>query len=56
MKFYQDDNFAFTLDLAEQASIEDFDRYSKTADEEEVDLRIRNQYWNEVLALFATST
>lgn len=56
MKFYQDDNFAFTLDLAEQASVEDFDRYSKTADEEEVDLRISNQYWNEVLALFATST
>lgn len=56
MKFYQDDNFAFTLDLAEQASVEDFDRYSNTADEEEVDLRISNQYWNEVLALFATST
>ena len=55
MQFYQDDNFAFTLDLDEQASFEDPDRYSKTA-EEEVDLRISNQYWNEVLALFATST
>lgn len=54
MKFYQDDDFAFTLDLDEQASVKDSGRYSKTADEEEVDLRISNQYWNEVLALFAT--
>jgi superfamily II DNA or RNA helicase len=56
MKFYQDDNFAFTLGLAEQAPVEDSGRYSKIADDEEVDLRISNQYWNEVLALFATGT
>ena len=54
MNFYQDDDFAFTLDLDEQASVKDSGRYSKTADDEEVDLRISNQYWNEVLALFAT--
>ena len=56
MKLYQDDNFAFTLDLVEQASVEDSGRSSKTADEEKVDLRISKQYWNEVLALFNTST
>lgn len=56
MKFYQDDNFAFTLDLGEQALIADPDRPSKEPDEEEIDLRISNQYWSEVLALFATST
>jgi hypothetical protein len=29
---------------------------SETPKEEEIDLRISNQYWNEVLALFVTST
>lgn len=56
MKSYQDDNFALTLDLGEQASVEDPDQVSKIQNEEEVDLRISNQYWNEVLALFATGT
>ena len=56
MKFYQDDNFAFTLDLDEQASVEYSGPDSGTPEEEEVDLRISNQYWNEVLALFATNT
>ncbi len=56
MKFYQDDNFAFTLDLDEQSSVEDSGRFSKISDEGEVDLRISSQYWNEVLALFATRT
>jgi superfamily II DNA or RNA helicase len=56
MKLYQDDNFAFTLDLGAQSSVEDSFQASKIADEEDVDLRISNQYWNEVLALFATST
>lgn len=53
MKFHLDDNFAFTLDRYEQASVEDSGRYSNKVDEEEVDLRISSQYWNEVLALFA---
>ncbi len=56
MKFYQDDNFALTLDLGEQASVEYSGPYSETPDEEEVDLRISSQYWSEILALFATST
>jgi len=55
-KFYQDDNFAITLDMGEQTSVEDPGLSSETPDEEEIDLRISNQYWNEVLALFATST
>ena len=55
-KFYQDDNFAINLDMGEQTSVEDPGLSSETPDEEEIDLRISNQYWNEVLALFATST
>ena len=55
MKFYQDNNFAFTLNLEDQSSVDDSGQAGKIADEEEVDLCISNQYWNEVLALFATS-
>jgi len=53
---YHDDNSAFTLDLGEQSTVEDSNQASKCLNEEEVDLRISNQYWNEVLALFATSS
>jgi superfamily II DNA or RNA helicase len=55
MKFYQDDNFALTLDLNEQASVEYSSLPSGTQEEDEIDLRISNQYWNEVLALFAST-
>jgi hypothetical protein len=55
MKFYQDDNFALTLDLNEQASVEHSSLPSGTQEEDEIDLRISNQYWNEVLALFAST-
>lgn len=51
MKFYQDENFDFTLDLDEQSPVEYSGLSSETPDEEEINLRISNQYWNEVLAL-----
>ncbi|MDF0750821.1 DEAD/DEAH box helicase family protein [Marinobacter sp. 71-i] len=56
MKFYQDDNFAFTLDLDGQTSVDGSGRSREPPDEEQIDLRISNHYWNEVLALFANST
>tara|TARA_Y100001001_G_scaffold155425_1_gene171206 strand:- start:10900 stop:12297 length:1398 start_codon:yes stop_codon:yes gene_type:complete len=56
MKCDHDDKFVFTLDPDEQVSVEYSGLSSETPKEEEIDLRISNQYWNEVLALFATST
>lgn len=56
MKLHQDENFPFTLNLDERKSFENSGLSSKTPDEGEIDLRISNHYWNEVIALFATST
>ena len=56
MKCDHDDNFVFSLDPDKQVSVEYSGLSSETPKDEEIDLRISNQYWNEVLALFATST
>ena len=56
MKFCQDDNFNFILDLDEQASVENSGLSRETPNEEAINLRVSNQYWNEVLALFASGT
>lgn len=54
-RFYQDEGPDFTWEIAKQNSLESSVQSSESPDDEQIDLRVSSQYWNEVLSLFATT-
>lgn len=55
MTFHQDEPSDLTWEIGEQNSFESSVQSSKSLGEEQIDLRVSSQYWNEVLSLFATT-
>ncbi|WP_370258763.1 DEAD/DEAH box helicase [Marinobacter nauticus] len=56
MTFYQDEQSELSLGIDERNALENSIQSNTLSDEEQIDLRVSGQYWNEVLSLFATST
>jgi superfamily II DNA or RNA helicase len=56
MTFYQDEQSELSWEIDERNAFENSIQSNTSSDEEQIDLRVSSQYWNEVLSLFATSS